>query len=267
VQTSDIWGGLDLPNGDDPHQPGTYIWANNFNGTNYKVTFKLHSSDDDELGVMFHYTDRQNYYRFSMNAEQRYRRLIKMVNGKASVITTQEFSYQSDRDYQIKFYAVERRIQIYLEGRRIFDVNDGDLTAGSIAFYCWKNAGALFKEVTITGQGKITAVRDFIPEVIIRDFSLSAAYPNPTSINSTVVLQAPQPILGQYRIFDLLGRAVRVVEKRQYPSGWHQLVWDGRDENDELVPAGIYFMQVFASNVSHPEQVVWSKIEKIVRMR
>lgn len=267
VQTSNIWGGLGVPNGDDPHQPGTYIWANNFYGTNYKVTFKLHSSDNDELGVMFHYMDRQNYYRFSMNAEQRYRRLIKMVNGKASVITTQEFSYQLDRDYQIKFYAVEGRIQIYLDSRRIFDVNDSDLNAGSIAFYCWKNAGALFKELTIAGQGYITAVHDFITEGTIRHFALSAAYPNPASTNSTVVLQAPQPIFVQYRIFDLLGGTVRVGEKKQYPSGWHQIVWDGRDDNNKRVPTGIYFMRVIASTFSHSEHVVWNKIEKIVRMR
>ncbi len=269
IQASNIWGGTEIAG--DPHKPGTYIGANGLTGTSYKVMFKLRSNDDDELGLMFQYSDRNNYYRFSMNAEARYRRITRIVNGQASVIVSQEFSYQPNRDYDVKVLVVDGRIQVYLDGRRIFDTQDNALKKGSIAFYSWKNAGSLFKGLVVTGFGKVVGVHDDEKEPlntgeVIRHFSLSAAYPNPTSRLSTFVLQAPQPVVGEYKIFNLLGKTIRTAEKVQYTRGWHQLVWDGRDENEKLVTAGIYFMRVFVSQVNNPNQILWSEAQKIVRV-
>lgn len=271
AQTSNIWGGTESASVHDPHRPGTYIWVNGLNATKYKITFKLRSGDDDELGIMFHYRDRNNYYRFSMNAEQRYRRITKIVNGQASVVALQEFTYQSNRDYDVSIFVADGGIQVYLDGRRIFDVKDNALQNGGMAFYCWKNAGALFKEVSVIGQGQVVAVHDDEKtprdnREIIRDFSLSEVYPNPTSNLSTVVLQAPHPVLVQYSIFDILGRTVWVAQETQYASGWHQVVWDGRDEQGDLAPSGVYFIYVQVTKADRPNQTLWRAIKKIVRM-
>jgi hypothetical protein len=269
VQTSNIWGGGESAGVQDPYRPGTYIWVNGLNGINYKIVFKFLSGDDDEMGVMFHYRDRNNYYRFSANAEQRYRRITKIVNGQASVIASQEFSYRPNRDYEVRVLIVDGRIQVYLDGRRIFDIKDNALNNGSIAFYCWKNAGTLFKDLIVTGQGKTVSVDEQMPSNsgdIIRHFSLSAAYPNPASALSSVMLQVPQPAAVRYKIFNLLGRMVQIVEKGSYTGGLHQLVWDGRDDRGNLVPAGIYFLQVEATQVDNPNKVLWQAIQKIIRL-
>src|SRR6185436_11363178 len=54
--------------------------------TDYMVSLKLRSADNDVLGVMFRYQDEDNYYRFSWFAEGKSRRLEKRVNGVFQVL-------------------------------------------------------------------------------------------------------------------------------------------------------------------------------------
>ncbi|NIS81968.1 MAG: hypothetical protein GTO14_17565, partial [Anaerolineales bacterium] len=57
------------------------------------------SGDDDAIGLMFRYKDKDNYYRFSMDRERKYRRLVKKVGGKYSLLWNDAVQYQVDRDY------------------------------------------------------------------------------------------------------------------------------------------------------------------------
>jgi len=47
---------------------------------------------------------------------------------------------------------------------------------------------------------------------------------------------------GEVRIviYNLLGRAVRLLVDEVREAGEHRLLWDGRDENGITVPAGVY---------------------------
>jgi hypothetical protein len=336
IQSSNVWGGADTAGARNPNKPGTYIWRTRFKGTRYKLTCKLRSNDDDELGIMFQYRDYRNYYRFSMNSEQNYRRISKIVDGQAAVIARQDFSYQKDRDYETIIYVIDGRIQIYLDGRRIFDLQDQALTDGSVGFYCWKNAGASFKDLVVSGQGMVVGVQDIVRdftlqnageirrnkggestllasislspdsstrlitgeyrdnqpwlaqnyelviydfdnnaiakvtlenrETLIRDFSLSPAYPNPATSNSTVMLQSPGPAAARYEIIDMLGRSVRAVELGRIISGWNRIDWDGRDDEGKPVPAGLYFMRMTVLRGVASQQVVWQVVRKIARL-
>jgi hypothetical protein len=53
----------------------------------------------------------------------------------------------------------------------------------------------------------------------------------------------PKPTLG---IFDITGQKVREIstlDPHMLPSGYWQLVWDGRDDNGALVAPGVYVYQ------------------------
>ena len=95
-QTSNIYGGgVDAFS---PDKPGTYlllpkyyydIYGYSFDPykwKNYTVSARMRSTDDDAIGIMFGYRDANNYYRFSMDRERKYRRLVKVVNGIFSVL-------------------------------------------------------------------------------------------------------------------------------------------------------------------------------------
>jgi hypothetical protein len=146
-QTSDIFGGS--ADGGVPDKPGTYALAGDPNWTDYRVSVRLRSDDDDAIGVMFRYADAQHYYRVSMDHQRRYRRLIKKVAGVVTVLWEDTVQYTLGREYVLTVDCVGERITGYLDGVPLFTVEDNDLTAGRIGLYCWENTGARFAEVRV----------------------------------------------------------------------------------------------------------------------
>jgi hypothetical protein len=69
------------------------------------------------------------------------------------------------------------------------------------------------------------------------------AFPNPFNPGVNLQLILEQAAVVRVEIFDLLGKRVRVLaQDLVLPTGMSTLYWDGRQENGEVVPAGIYFI-------------------------
>ena len=153
-QTSNIYGGSS--DGSVPDKPGTYALAGDPNWTDYRVSVRLSSDDDDAIGVMFRYADAQHYYRFSMDHQRSYRRLIKKVAGAVTVLWEDTVQYAPGREYVLSVDCMGERLTAYLDGVPLFSVEDNDLTAGRIGLYCWRNTGARFAEVRVAAPAWIT---------------------------------------------------------------------------------------------------------------
>jgi len=50
----------------------------------------------------------------------------------------------------------------------------------------------------------------------------------------------------QVAIFDMLGKHVRALVNEQQPTGSYSVVWDGRDENGQLVASGVFIAHLRA---------------------
>ncbi|GAB89860.1 hypothetical protein [Gordonia rhizosphera] len=146
-QTSNIYGGKIQPKPID--KPGTYAVAGQSSWSDYRFSTRLRSGDDDAIGVMFRYQDGDNYYRFSMDRERSYRRLVKKVNGLFTLLWEEATRYELDRDYLLTVDCQGSRLRGYLDGVGLFDVCDDDLSMGKIALYCWGNMKAIFTEVRV----------------------------------------------------------------------------------------------------------------------
>lgn len=104
----------------------------------------------------------------------------------------------------------------------------------------------------------ITEVPDEIPLPQPQDFVLEQNYPNPFFLSTSryndeynkgttieFVLRGKavfQPVTLQ--IVNTLGQVVRKMVKTSLPPGRHYYYWDGRDENDVCVAAGLYFYRL-----------------------
>jgi hypothetical protein len=129
---------------------GTYaLYKPSQNLRNYRVNVDIKSTDNDALGVMFRYKDQWNYYRFSMDRERGYRRLMKFVNGIASVIAEDQIKYDIGVWQNLGIEADGDHMTVLLNGRVIFDVNDSTHDQGGIAFYTWSNSGSYFDNLEI----------------------------------------------------------------------------------------------------------------------
>ena len=147
-QTSNIHGGLMTRN--VPDKPGTYAVTGDTNGTDYRVSVTLRSDEADAIGVMFRYQDNDNYYRFSMGSQRGYRRLVKKVGGVFTVLWEDRRRYLLRRHYTITLECVGQRLTGYLNGSRLFSLDDSSLASGRIGLYCWANRGACFTEVRVS---------------------------------------------------------------------------------------------------------------------
>ncbi len=159
IQTRNTWGGTVL--GTDPVKPGTFLLydesptlpatdpAQPGNWTDYRLSVYVRSADNDAIGVVFRYQDANNYYRFSMDRERGYRRLVRVAGGITTVLAEDDAVYLQDQDYLITVEAIDPSLRVYQDGVPVFSVTDSSIDRGRIGLYCWANQGARFSDVRV----------------------------------------------------------------------------------------------------------------------
>ncbi|MBK8232387.1 MAG: T9SS type A sorting domain-containing protein [Candidatus Eisenbacteria bacterium] len=85
----------------------------------------------------------------------------------------------------------------------------------------------------------------------------ASTVPNPSSRSSRITFSIATAGPVSVRIFDATGRLVRTVLEGDLPAGDASVTWDGRNEQSEAVPAGVYF-----SRVETPHAVIAGKIDR-----
>ncbi len=159
--------------------------------------------------------------------------LIKWVTASE----TENFGFQLFRAEQ-KEGHYERINSVIIEGagtsssEHSYEYLDTEVIAGTTYYY-------KLMDVDYSGQmawhGPVSAVANQ-PAA----FALAQNYPNP--FNSSTAINFIMKESGEVRIviYNLLGRAVRLLVDEVREAGEHRLLWDGRDENGITVPAGVY---------------------------
>jgi len=87
-----------------------------------------------------------------------------------------------------------------------------------------------------------------MPHNILTFYKLDQNYPNPFNPTTTIEYALPKSDHVRIAIYDMLGRHVcTLVDSRQL-AGQFQTSWDGRDEHNIPVAAGIYFYKIQAGD-------------------
>jgi hypothetical protein len=72
--------------------------------------------------------------------------------------------------------------------------------------------------------------------------------PNPFSAKTVIEFELPACSEISLKIFDITGSIVRTLFSEGRPKGRYRVVWDGRDNQGENIPSGIYFYQLETEN-------------------
>jgi hypothetical protein len=131
-----------------PGAPAGHHQAGN-QWSDYFVSVKMRSADNDAFGVMFRYQDAQNYYRFSWFAQDKIRRLEKRVNGEFHVLAEDAMGYTAGQTYAVQITARDAALTVAVDGRTIFSVADTSLSQGTIGLYTYYNLGSYFEDVRV----------------------------------------------------------------------------------------------------------------------
>jgi hypothetical protein len=135
---------------------GTQAVAGDPAWTDFIVSTKLRSLANGALGLLFRYAGTDNYYRFSMDSQQAYRRLVKNVGGTFNLLWGDGFAYEVGRAYKVTIVAIGGTLRGYLDGAPMFEIVDNDLAAGRIGLYCYGDTDARFSEVRVASPAWTT---------------------------------------------------------------------------------------------------------------
>jgi hypothetical protein len=132
-----------------PSTPSGTIARLSSKWSDYRVSVKIRSSDNDGVGLMFRYQDSENYYRFSWNSHHKYRRLEKQVGGVFKVLAQDSVTYKTGQTYALQIVAQGSSLKVLIDGQTIFSVTDTSLSEGTIALYSHYNMGSSFDDVFV----------------------------------------------------------------------------------------------------------------------
>ena len=102
----------------------------------------------------------------------------------------------------------------------------------------------------------LTNPADEVPEV----FDLSSIYPNPFSGTTTVEYHLPEESSVRIEIFNITGQRIKLlIDNGQMQAGTWNSIWDGTDESDQAVAAGVYIIRFQADGYTETSKVVLIK--------
>jgi len=263
-QNSDIYDG-----DRDARQPdllGTYAYWNDLSWTDYEATLELRSDDDDAIGVMFRYQDADNYYRFSMDNERQYRRLIRKYQGTVTVLAEANFGFKMNFWNLVKIKAIGESISIYLNEELIFNVNDAAIASGGIALYSWYNSAAKFDNIVVKSPAlakRLPSGEERIDATIPKHFAVLQNYPNPFNSTTWIPFDIPEPSNLQIKIYNALGEEVRTLRHGPIEPGCYQICWNGRNNQSQVVGSGVFVIRIHYQPKNDQQNSI-SKTRKIV---
>lgn len=71
-------------------------------------------------------------------------------------------------------------------------------------------------------------------------------FPNPFSERTTVRFTLPEEARVQLRVYDMLGRSVKVLVDEPLAAGTHEASWNATDEKEAPVQPGLYLYRIEA---------------------
>jgi len=131
-----------------------------------------------------------------------------------------------------------------------------------ITLFSYGSAGS-FANILITDilvDGEIISLDAIFSRELPEEFTLAQNYPNPfnptTQIEFEVSNKFPEGVHIQLKIYNLLGKLVRVlIDEDRFP-GHYEQNWDGKDLQDDPVSSGIYLYQLRAGDFIQTKRMV-----------
>ena len=115
--------------------------------------------------------------------------------------------------------------------------------------------GAYYGETPLT-SGDITVHEVSAVPV---DYVLSQNYPNPFNPSTQIEYSVPESGHMTVAIYDVSGRLIQTLVNGFVESGYHSIVWDGRDSAGHTVSAGLYIYSLKGDHVAITRKMVMMK--------
>lgn len=103
----------------------------------------------------------------------------------------------------------------------------------------------------------LTSTVDVENEQPALSFALAPAYPNPFTTTTSIPFQLEQPAdAATIAIYTLSGQEVKLLLQHPLSAGRHEVVWDGRDNQNRPVASGRYLVMLRVADVIQSQLVL-----------
>ena len=127
--------------------------------------------------------------------------------------------------------------------------NHGEQTL-TLDYTLWNASGEPIESATLSLE---------IDNLLPKQYVLHQNYPNPFNPVTTIRYELPRPAKTVLLVYNIVGQqVVRLVDELLSP-GYHQTIWDGRDQAGRQVASGIYIVRLTTP--------VWSRTMKMVLLK
>jgi hypothetical protein len=83
-----------------------------------------------------------------------------------------------------------------------------------------------------------------------------AVYPNPAKGQAQIEYSVKAPGVVDLAVYDVMARLVRRVVKGEVQAGVHRASWDGKTEEGNQAPSGIYFLKLNSPGINKTARIV-----------
>ncbi len=90
-------------------------------------------------------------------------------------------------------------------------------------------------------------------------YGLSQNYPNPFNLQARISYQIPEPGFVNILIYNIQGQVVRKLVDEYRPAGFHSEIWDGRNDDGEVIASGIYTYRMEANGFNATRKMLLIK--------
>jgi flagellar hook assembly protein FlgD len=84
-------------------------------------------------------------------------------------------------------------------------------------------------------------------------------YPNPFNPTTTIRFSIKEAAPTELSIFNLKGQLVKTLVNEPLPAGLHNVLWNGKDNNNRNVASGMYFYRLDSGNYNSVKKMLLLK--------
>ena len=142
-------------------------------------------------------------------------------------------------------------------GATMYDLNNDEKKEILIDWdHIKENIGIRFYTAIYTPDS-LTSVGE--PPSIFNDYDLKQNFPNPFNSSTQIKFVIPNTSLVSIKVYDLLGKEITAFLNQELPHGSYTISWAAKDENNNSLPPGIYFIKLNAGSFSKTIKAVLLK--------